>query len=279
VADHTPVIIKKKKAHGGHGHHGGSWKVAYADFVTAMMAFFMVMWIMGLSDDTRAQIQGYFNDPMGFAKNPPSSKNVISLPGMPSPKAGVTSKPGDDPKESQNQTMYEIESRVEGAVEELSKGGGPGLEELMKHVDVTVAKEGLRIEFVESPNFVFFDLGQTTIRPEGRLLISKIGPILGASDQRIMIEGHTDARPFPSLSYTNWDLSANRALALRQALSQHGVKESQFLAVRGLADTKLRRPDDPYHASNRRVSILIPIRMGEDAEMEDGGPLKIDITK
>ncbi|MBI1757139.1 MAG: OmpA family protein [Fimbriimonas ginsengisoli] len=249
----TPVIIKRKKGHEGQAHHGGSWKVAYADFVTAMMAFFMVMWIMGLSDQTRAQIQGYFNDPIGFMKNMPRSKSIINLQGPP---------PKPSPTPSIQQPKIEEEKRLRELQKELDKQieADPNLGSLMKQVEMTVTQEGLQIELVENTGAVFFESGSAVIRPLAQRLIAQIAPVLAKSGRKMVIEGHTDASPYPSTSYTNWDLSADRANALRRALEADGVGESQVMQVRGYAATKLKKPEDPLHFSNRRVTVLLPFR-------------------
>ena len=140
----TPIIIKKvKKSHGG-GHHGGSWKVAYADFVTAMMAFFMVMWIMGLSDETRAQIQGYFNDPIAFTKNQPKSKTVIPIKGSPSSKPTQNKWQPGRAYQADQKAMKQIKTELEQA---LAKS--PELKKFLTRVEFQITSEGLRIEFLE----------------------------------------------------------------------------------------------------------------------------------
>ncbi|MGV3617629.1 MAG: flagellar motor protein MotB [Fimbriimonas sp.] len=253
MSEHTPIIIKKKKVHGGHGHHGGSWKVAYADFVTAMMAFFMVMWIMGLSDDTKSQIQGYFNDPLGFNKTLPRSKSVISIRGVPAMKPGTSREPDGKRHEKDEKELRKVANEVKGQLEKTE-----GLEKLMKQIEVLVTREGLRIEFVESSHMAFFQSGSSVLRPEARQMVAKIAPVLAKSGREMMVEGHTDAQPYAGKGFTNWDLSSGRALALRQALANGGVRYDQFKAVRGLAETELRDPEHPLSASNRRVSILLP---------------------
>lgn len=255
----TPIIIKKKKSHGGHAHHGGSWKVAYADFVTAMMAFFMVMWIMGLSEDTRTVIAGYFNDPMGFMKNPPISKSVITLPGQQAPKPGNTRSTATEPfktEDKERKLQNEIKKALEGEVE---------LKVLLENMEMSLTQEGLRIEFVESAGAVFFESGQATIRPQAMKLIQRVAPILAQSGRIMSLEGHTDAVPYPSKSYDNWDLSWDRANSFRHALMENGVKPRQIRDVRALADTKLKQPDRPAAFSNRRVTLLLPFETDADS--------------
>lgn len=264
MAEGTPIIVKKKKIIAG-GHHGGSWKVAYADFVTAMMAFFMVMWIMGMDSSTRSTIAGYFNDPFGVIKSPPKSQSAFSLPGSPRPKdisgsgsgGGEGDAHGDRQREST--TLGELKASIDEAISEEVKSQ-PEFQALMEHVETKVTAEGLRVEFVEAAGSVFFLSGSDQIRPEAEALIAEVAPILAKSKRPIIVEGHTDAEPFPSLTYSNWDLSADRALSMRRLLSKYGVPLKQFVEVRGYADTKLKLPDQPTHFGNRRVTVLLPFR-------------------
>lgn len=262
MAEGTPIIIKKiKKSHGG--HHGGSWKVAYADFVTAMMAFFMVMWIMGMSDQSRAQIQGYFNDPMGWDKNQPKFQSVIPIKGSPKANPGNTNKPYDDPNKAEEDAARELEQKVKRAVEGIAD-----LKGLSKNVHLSVDGDGLHIELAEAAGAVFFQSGSSVIREETRQLIKAIAPVLTKSDRRMIVEGHTDAQPYPSETYTNWDLSADRAKALRLALTQYGVPVDRFLEIRGMGSTRLKVPDQPRHFSNRRVTLLLPFAIQSDSVAE-----------
>jgi chemotaxis protein MotB len=258
----TPIIIKKKKGHGEHGHHGGSWKVAYADFVTAMMAFFMVMWIMGLSDETRAQIQGYFNDPMGFIKNQPKMKPNISPPGSPTPGANKGQGNVNESAGADEKSLRQLKTNLTKAME-----GQTDIGELQKHVEITVTDEGLQIELVESTVATFFESGKATILPSAMRFIKRIGPLLAETKRPLVIEGHTDAMPYPSDAYNNWDLSADRANSMRRALQGAGVPAKQFVGIRALADTELKRPDKPYDVSNRRVSLLLPFKKPSDSKL------------
>lgn len=249
----TPIIIKKKKGHGDHAHHGGSWKVAYADFVTAMMAFFMVMWIMGLSDESKAQIQGYFNDPLGFVKNQPKLKMNISPPGSPNTGKGPGSGQGNEPSKGEEKEMTKLK---EDLTQRIKTDGD--LSKLLEYVEIQVTNEGLRIELVESTVATFFQSGSATILPQGKEFVRRIAPLLAQTRRQIIIEGHTDAQPYPSDVYNNWDLSADRANAMRRTLQASGIPYKQIDGVRALADTELKKPEKPYDVSNRRVSLLLP---------------------
>ena len=260
---HDQIIIKKKKVVAHSAHHGGSWKVAYADFVTAMMAFFMVMWIMGLSDDNKAQIQGYFNDPMGFNKNPPKSQAVIMLKAAAPPRtrSNMSGTVGASKADAAGQ-VERLNRQKEGGklAEKIEKSlaGTIDLKKLLKNIEFTITKEGIRIEFVESTGSVFFVSGSHVIRPEAAKMIRKLAPLLKATGRPMIVEGHTDAKAFAGALYNNWELSTMRALSLRQQLAQAGLGADRFLAVRGLADQELKNPGNPYDFRNRRVTLLLP---------------------
>jgi len=249
------IIIKKKKVVGHAAHHGGSWKVAYADFVTAMMAFFMVLWIMGLSDETKASIQGYFNDPAGFMKNPPHSQVVIPQPGesknmqrSPSTKgSGKSNFKGSDPDEEKD-TSY-VKHQVEAQMKKMKQQG---------HVIVTETAEGIQIEFLEDVTSVFFETGGATISPLGKKVIKEVVPIVKDTGRYLVLEGHTDLKPYAGKEYTNWDLSTERALAFQKELQICGTPEPRFKEVRGYGATRLKFPKKPFAAGNRRVALLLP---------------------
>ncbi len=258
-----PIIIKRKKVTAHAAHHGGSWKVAYADFVTAMMAFFMVMWIMGLSDSDKAQISGYFNDPMGFNKTPPRSRSIFALKGATPPRAkskltGTVGAGKDGEAEGQERVMHQKEGNALTQKIEKSLRSAPDLRKLLKNIEFQITKEGIRIEFVESTGSVFFESGSHAIRPQAKRLVANIAPLLKATDRPMIVEGHTDAKPFTGSMFNNWELSTMRALALRQALAGNGLGSERFLAVRGLADTELKVPAQPFDFRNRRVTLLLP---------------------
>ncbi|RYG16748.1 hypothetical protein EON82_24645, partial [bacterium] len=246
-----PIIIKKKKVSGHGGHHGGSWKVAYADFVTAMMAFFMVMWIMGLSEDTRKSIQGYFNDPVGFNKNEPRSKSVIALSTATSGKPSSTTS-GGKAYDLEQRALERIERKVQQEI-----ANEKGFAELHKDVKISITDEGMTIELIETRGAVFFESGSAVIRPEARRIIGRLAPVLAKSNHMLVIQGHTDAAPFAGPG-GNFGLSASRAMSLMQELRAQGCPEDQFKEVVGYGATRLQKPDRPLEFSNRRVTILIP---------------------
>jgi chemotaxis protein MotB len=253
--DGTPIIIKRVKAH-GHAHHGGSWKVAYADFVTAMMAFFLTLWIMGLSDSTRTQVAGYFNDPMGFSKTPPSSKNIIKMPNLDSPKPGESKASGDQ-QASGASTVGHALTKIERA--------NPKLSNLIKNTQVTYDATGIHIAFIETKNTVFFKLGSAELTPEAREYIDSLEPTLAKFGKEMSFEGHTDARQYSGY-YNNFDLSTDRARSLMHALQEDGVPGKQVAGLSGMGDRQLAFPNDPFDARNRRVSIWIHTTHPEEAK-------------
>ncbi|MBS1708203.1 MAG: OmpA family protein [Armatimonadetes bacterium] len=257
MQDGTPIIIKKVKGH-GHGHHGGAWKVAYADFVTAMMAFFMVMWILGMSEDQKKVIASYFKDPIGVyngsSNNPPSI--LPDNPPAPSSNAGAPA--FDSAAEHERKEAKEVKDKVEQKMESdqelkplLDKG----------FVKVEQGPDGVAIEIIENETNgeIFFELGSAVVRPAARQLFASLAPVLAELGRGMFIDGHTDSRPMAG-SVDNYDLSSQRANAVRRLLQLGGVKESQILEVRGKADKEPRVPEDPYHFSNRRVSIVMPYK-------------------
>jgi chemotaxis protein MotB len=229
------IVIKRMKGHDR--HHGGAWKVAYADFVTAMMALFIVLWLLNTSDHTRKVIAGYFNDPMG--------KKTES----------GTDRAGDGEALPLNKKDIEkLKVQLEKQIQE-----NINLKDLSKQVEMTVTPEGLRIELLESKDGTFFDTGSTTLKPGGRDMLNLLADKLSAVPNRISIEGHTDAQPFSGgRLYSNWELSEERANVARR-LMQHpgGLRENQVSQVRGFADQRLRDPLHPLDPANRRVSLIV----------------------
>jgi chemotaxis protein MotB len=231
----APVIIVKKK--GGHGgHHGGAWKVAYADFVTAMMAFFMVMWLMNTSQKVQEAIGAYFRDPTGSGRHTGST--------MFGQGAGLEIKKDD---------LGKLKEEINEAMKRM-----PQFDQLKDHVAMTVTGEGLRIELLENERGLFFASGDLRPSVQGAEILVMLAKQLGELPNNLVIEGHTDARPFNSADgYSNWELSADRANAARKLMEQNGVRPGQVIQVRGFADRRLRLPNEPENASNRRISLIV----------------------
>jgi chemotaxis protein MotB len=230
-----PIIIVKKR--GGHGgHHGGAWKVAYADFVTAMMALFIVLWLLNTSKQVQVAIGGYFKDPTGTSKKVGS--NMVGT--------------GENFVLTKD-NMPRLKEQLQQAMRQLSD-----FEKLKNHIEMTVTTEGLRIELSESASGTFFDSGSPKLNADGQELLILLAQELGKLPNKISIEGHTDSKPYaPSATYGNWELSANRANAARRIMQANGIRPDQVTQVRGFADQRLRKPNAPLDPANRRISLIV----------------------
>ncbi len=261
-----PIIIVKKG--GGHGgHHGGAWKVAYADFVTAMMAFFLVMWIVNQSDDVKQNVQGYFQDPVGYTR---AAKMGLLKGGAGVMKGGKT---GDAPEQPEisledelRKEMEQLAARLRDKIDQM-----PGLNIIKNHIDIEVTREGLRIQLIEgSENVAFFKPGSAVLSLRGELILKTIAMELAKLPNQLVIEGHTDASDLErGEAYTNWELSADRANAARRAMTESKLKAGQVYQVRGYADNKPRVKDNPYDPRNRRITILVLNRLIGKPEYSD----------
>ncbi len=227
------IIIKKKVGHGG--HHGGAWKVAYADFVTAMMALFIVLWLLSSSEQVKKAVGGYFQDPTGNGKlmgsNMSGNGSGISIDAA---------------------NMDKLKEKLEQAMKAM-----PQFEKFKKNVQIIITGEGLRIEMLEGEKGMFFESGKPSPSEQGKELLAKLSEELGKLPNKLLIEGHTDAKPYASPTYTNWELSADRANAARRMMMESGVRTDQVAQVRGFADQQLRKPDDPESPGNRRITVIV----------------------
>jgi chemotaxis protein MotB len=248
-----PIIIVKKKGQAHHGHHGGAWKVAYADFVTAMMAFFLVMWLVGQSPNVKAAVAGYFRDPGVFETTRGSGVLPGGAEGL--KESGVTpvARPiPDDVKAAQ----AVLEQAADHLREALAKV--PSFKALEDRVEITVTPEGLRIELLETVTNSFFAVGSADLLPETIEILAVISRELGTLGNPVALEGHTDSRAYAdSKGYGNWELSTDRANSARRAMERFGLRNGQIQAVRGYADTRLRTAKTPLDARNRRISIVV----------------------
>ena len=254
------IIIVKKKVAGHGGHHGGSWKVAYADFVTAMMAFFMVMWILGMDDKTKQAIEGYFANPVGYKKGYGAGSSPLSTGTAPT---NVQKTPLRMIVRSTEQRTFE---QLKNAILE-KVASNDSLKSLKALVDVQVTNDGLRIELVETgAGDVYFPTGSARMKSPTMLALQLIGTELATLQHPVILEGHTDAAPFSAAggTYGNWELSADRANAARRILEGVGLNEGRIVEVRGYAATKPRMVNDPLSAANRRISILLPFSVVPD---------------
>jgi chemotaxis protein MotB len=231
----APIIIIKKK--GGHAkHHGGAWKVAYADFVTAMMALFIVLWLLSSSEQVKKAVGSYFQDPTGSGKLMGSSM-------------GGTGESVTVNKDNMN----ELKQKLEQAMKSI-----PKFQQMKNNVELTVTNEGLRVELIETEKGMFFESGDAKPTPTGEELLARLATELGRMPNNLSIEGHTDARPYLGrASYGNWELSTDRANTARRLMQNSGLRPDQVTQVRGFADQRLRTPQDSAAASNRRVSVIV----------------------
>ena len=232
----APIIVIKKK--GGHGgHHGGAWKVAYADFVTAMMSLFIVLWLMGSSEKVKKAVAGYFNDPKGTA-------NLLGT---------TMSGNGENTTVENNEQLQKLKEKLEAEIKAKKE-----LEKLSKQIEITVTAEGLRIELIEDKNGTFYQSGSAQLSANGQELLELLAGELKTLPNSLLIEGHTDAAPYTNTkNYSNWELSADRANSARRLLQQDGVRSDQVTQVRGYADQFLRVKANPFDPSNRRITILV----------------------
>lgn len=246
-----PIIIKKKVA--GHGgHHGGAWKVAYADFVTAMMALFIVLWLMNSNVKVQDAVAGYFRDPTGEGKLTGTDKAGQGKGG-----SVVVVKKDDMPR---------LQHEIEKALKSL-----PDFQKIKDQVSMTVTSEGLRIELLETETGMFFESGSAEPTSAGTGLLRSLAGELGKLPNRVLIEGHTDARPYMGTrNYSNWELSTDRANKARTVMQANGLKPTQVHQVRGFADQSLRDREHPNDASNRRVTLLVPYLEATEKDAEEG---------
>lgn len=230
-----PIIIKKKvSGHGG--HHGGAWKVAYADFVTAMMALFIVLWLLNSKQEIRVAVGGYFKDPLGRGKNP--GTNMTGT--------------GRD-MSTLKDDMSGLKEKLKSVIKLI-----PHFDQLKGNVEFTITEEGLRIELIENSKGIFFESGRPEPSAIGKELLVALAKELGRIPNRLLIEGHTDAQQYGSGEiYTNWELSADRANEARRMMESSGLAVNQVAQVRGFADQDLRNKENPKDPGNRRVSLIV----------------------
>jgi len=224
-----------KKGHAG--HHGGAWKVAYADFVTAMMALFMVLWLVSSSEQVKKAIGGYFNDPTGHGKEVGNGMRGN----------------GGESLSLQKEDMNKLKEKLEQAI----KTSEP-MQKINEHVVMTVTPEGLRVELLEDANGMFFQSGIAEPTEYGKDLMALLSNEIGKLPNNVVIEGHTDSKAYAGRrDYSNWELSSDRANSARRWMQANGMRDDQVVQVRGFADQSLRNKLDPEDATNRRVTLII----------------------
>lgn len=284
----APIIVKKIKKSGG-GHHGGAWKIAYADFVTAMMAFFLLMWLLGST--SKAQKEGiaeYFKTPLKVAM-------------MGGPAVGVTDSlikntGGKDITEKQGQVKpvdgppgKQKTVAIQDAKEALKKAEQAKLEDLKQKIEQTIDQsetlkkfksqlmlditpEGLRIQILDEQNRPMFESSKADLQPYAREILHEIGKMLNGVENKISLSGHTDASPYPSgdKGYSNWELSSDRANSSRRELIAGGMDETKLLRVVGLASASLYDKENPFNPTNRRISLIVMNKQAEENALIDG---------
>ncbi len=294
-----PIIIVKRKKHGGGGHHGGAWKVAYADFVTAMMAFFMVMWLVAtMPQEQLGGLADYFKNPSAVegraaaaapgAMGPGGAGNApVKIFDQNAPPPGTD--PGDGKVDGKAQTpeqqQADLKEKTEAELEaELREREKKVLEELMEQLKaaiensqalapfkdqllIDITPEGLRIQIIDKMNRPMFDLGSPSLKGYTKEILIELARYFNTVPNRISLTGHTDVTPYNggNLGYSNWELSADRANAARRALTAGGIDEAKIARVVGLSSTILFDKQNPSDPSNRRISIIVLNKLAEEA--------------
>lgn len=283
-----PIIIKKIKKVSG-GHHGGAWKVAYADFVTAMMALFIVLWILSASEETQDQIQAYFDDPgaFSFVTGKRAVATESGLKPIPGSVLGEMIGDGggnieDNDIDSDSQSLEQLKNEsirdsIEAAENLKSSGeelqdfieglisSTSGLSDFSESVKFTFTEDGLKIELIENNENLFFEVGSAKINPKGEKIIAMLAKEIGKLPNSVEIQGHTDSRKYgKSNSYSNWDLSSDRANSTRKYMESKGLWNGQISIVSGYADKELVNKSNPFANENRRVTIYLKYIKSKD---------------
>lgn len=295
-----PIIVKKIKKGGG-GHHGGAWKIAYADFVTAMMAFFLLMWLLGST--TKGDLEGiadYFKTPLKVAmfggEGSGTATSIIKGGGKDlSRKDGQVSK-ADGPKgkdkslgadvenakkalaKAEAEKLLDLKNKLEKTIED-----SPTLAKFKKQIILDLTTEGLRIQIVDEQNRPMFASSKAELQPYAKQVLQEIGKMLNGVTNKISLSGHTDIVPYPNgeKSYSNWELSSDRANASRRELILGGMDETKLMRVVGLSSVSLFDKEDPTNPINRRISIIVMNKQAEENAMKDNAAVNVatDATK
>jgi chemotaxis protein MotB len=286
-----PIVVKRIKKIAG-GAHGGAWKIAYADFVTAMMAFFLLMWLMGST--TKGDLQGiadYFKTPlkvaMGGGSGSGDSSSIITGGGKdltrkfgqvkngesPAEKKSYTIKAGQDALErAEAERLKALKGQIEGVIE-----GSSSLKPFSKQLLLDITTEGLRIQIIDELNRPMFASSKAEVQPYTREILREIGRTLNEVPNKISLSGHTDATPYSSgeKGYSNWELSSDRANASRRELIAGGMDENKILRVVGLSSAVPFDKADPFSPTNRRISIIVMNKKTEESASREGGTVEV----
>jgi len=260
------AVVIKRVRRVSHGHHGGAWKVAYADMVTALMALFIVLWILGQSEEVVRSVAGYFRDPIGFT----DGGQVSVTEGPSGPERSV---PVELPTPAASWAPPAEEARLEENARAIREALAelPIFERYEGQIEIERTAEGLRVSLLETDGGPLFEVGGTRIGRDARELLAAIGREIRDLDNHIVIEGHTDSRPYsPGSTMTNWELSTGRSNAARRVLEESGVDPQRIFEVRGLADRRLYDSDNPQNSRNRRIAL--PPLSAEEYAARGGRP-------
>ena len=281
-----PIIVKKIKK-GGHGHHGGAWKIAYADFVTAMMAFFLLMWLLGST--SKGDLDGiaeHFRNPLKVAMaggdGSGDSSSIIKGGGTDLTRRNGQVKKGDMETNKKTYDLNDAKAALEKAEGERLRtlkakieaviDANPTLKKYQNQLLLDITSEGLRIQIVDEQNRPMFALAKATLQPYTSDILHVLGMVLNDVPNRIGLSGHTDSTPYMTASgYSNWELSADRANASRRELVRGGLSDDKILRVVGLAAANHLDPKDPFNPVNRRISILVMNKRTEESVLRNGG--------
>ncbi len=287
-----PIIVKKIKKVSG-GHHGGAWKIAYADFVTAMMAFFLLMWLLGSASKGQLEgIESYFKTPLKIAlMGGPSvgaSDSVLKGGGKDLTKSQLQVKPKDGSKEKEKdpdlkEAQKALEAQEKEKLEKLKTkiestiDSNITLKQFKKQLMLDITSEGLRIIIVDEQNRPMFNSARAELQPYAKTILQEIGKMLNDVPNRIGLSGHTDATPYSTgeSAYSNWELSADRANASRRELIAGGMDEFKLLRVVGLSSSALYDKENPFNPINRRISIIVMNKKAEERVIEDESMLSV----
>jgi chemotaxis protein MotB len=275
MSENKTIVIKKIKK-GGHGHHGGAWKLAYADFVTAMMAFFLLMWLLGTTEPSvRQGIADYFTDPwrpslaggantgdatsiiQGGGEDVTQSEGQVKLTNEGKQQTVADASDTDTDEEAERldiNHLMKLKERIDNLIET-----NPLLNQFKSQLKIDFTTEGLRIQIIDQEKKAMFNTASARMEPYAAQILDQLAPVINELPNRISVSGHTDSVPFPGSGqgYTNWELSADRANAARKQLVRGGLKDEKIIRVVGLASSVHLDREDPYNPMNRRISIIV----------------------
>ncbi|MDV3241259.1 MAG: flagellar motor protein MotB [Methylocaldum sp.] len=291
MADNSNQIVIKKIKKGGHGHHGGAWKLAYADFVTAMMAFFLLMWLLGTTEPAfRQGIAEYFKDPWKPSRqggpNTGDATSVIKGGGEDITQSEGQVKLTDQGKEDivgeaaesekEMEQLEALKEKIERMIET-----SPLLTQFQNQLKIDITQEGLRIQIIDSEGRPMFNSASAKMEGYASEILRQIAPVINELPNKISIAGHTDAKPFPGKGqgYTNWELSADRANSARKELIKSGLKEEKMMRVVGLSSSVPYVREDPLAATNRRISIIVMNKHTAEEIITGGSGIDISMQK